>query len=363
MATHVSFQTGTGWAWAERLDYMVAVFFALSAFVLWRRYALGNVQAVAGRKRYGFSRVARLGPAYLVCVAVVLAALPGARFSVQQVAANLTATQIFWPSGLAEGLTHLWSLCVEFSFYLVLPLLWRWRDRAATPRSALTVLGVAVAASLGWDFLVDGILGIEAVNAQIWPPAYTLWFAVGIAAAEAEPYVRWPSGRRGTWATVGAWALAAGCVWLGSRAWFGPQGLVHPTPGEFARRIVVGGVLAAAVVLPYAWGRRPRLLESPALQLLGQWSYGIFLWHVAALWVAFPLTGIPLFSGQPAHVAVIFALTFAITMPLAAASYYWVEQPAQAAVRRWTHAWSAPAAATAPSAAAANTIVSQESPA
>ncbi|WP_348521853.1 acyltransferase family protein [Corynebacterium guaraldiae] len=37
VVTHVSFQTATGWAWAERLDYGVAVFFVLSGFLLWRR--------------------------------------------------------------------------------------------------------------------------------------------------------------------------------------------------------------------------------------------------------------------------------------------------------------------------------------
>ena len=37
IVTHVSFQTGTGWGFAGRFDYFVAVFFALSAFLLWRR--------------------------------------------------------------------------------------------------------------------------------------------------------------------------------------------------------------------------------------------------------------------------------------------------------------------------------------
>ena len=40
VVTHVSFQTGTGWGIAERFDYFVSVFFALSAFLLWRRRAL-----------------------------------------------------------------------------------------------------------------------------------------------------------------------------------------------------------------------------------------------------------------------------------------------------------------------------------
>ena len=56
IVTHVSFQTGTGWGFAGRFDFFVAVFFALSAFLLWRRRGL---HSLAG---YARSRVARLLP-------------------------------------------------------------------------------------------------------------------------------------------------------------------------------------------------------------------------------------------------------------------------------------------------------------
>ena len=37
--------------------------------------------------------------------------------------ANLTLTQIYVPLTLTAGLTQMWSLSVEVTFYLVLPLL------------------------------------------------------------------------------------------------------------------------------------------------------------------------------------------------------------------------------------------------
>ena len=102
VVTHVSFQTGTGWGIAERFDYFVAVFFALSAFLLWRRRHLHTT------RDYAWSRVARLAPAYLVCVALVLALLPDAHsVTLTQVLSNLTSTQIYVVDGLAPGLTQL----------------------------------------------------------------------------------------------------------------------------------------------------------------------------------------------------------------------------------------------------------------
>ncbi len=313
IATHVSFQTGTGWGLAERLDFLVAVFFALSAFVLWRRRDRHTPRA------YALARIRRVMPGYWACVLAVLVFLPGAGFDWQQVVANLTATQIYWPAGLAPGLTHLWSLCVEFSFYIALPFL-----RRARPG---WIVAVALA-SLAWGWAAVPLGEWTGVNAQIWPPAYTSWFAVGMLAAEAEGRIR-PPQRLWPW-----WLAAAAILWVASREWFGPRGLVHPAPHEFALRIVAGAAFAACIVVPYALGARSRLLESPVFQRLGQWSYGIFLWHVAVLEVAFPLTGIELFSGRAGDFWVILIVTVALTIPVAAASYFWVEAPSAAAIKK-----------------------------
>lgn len=313
LVTHVAFQTGTGWAWAERFDYFVAVFFALSAFVLWRR------RGAHPPAQYYAARAGRILPAYLVCVVAVLALLPDARsVTRQQIAANLSLTQVFWPHGLAPGLTHLWSLCIEVSFYVIVPAL----ALIVRGRRKL-IISLAAAASLGWAWL-PFVAGQPAINTQIWPPAYTLWFAVGMLAAELEGTVRIT--RRWPW-----WILAAACIWLASREWFGPPGLVHPSPAEFSRRVLVGGIFAAAVVLPYALSDRPSIFETRPFQLLGAWSYSIFLWHVALLSLVFPLCGIDIFAG---HFFMVLALTLALTLPVAAASYELVEVPARGKVRQ-----------------------------
>ena len=325
VVTHVSFQTATGWAWAERLDYGVAVFFVLSGFLLWRRHA-----HTAGQ--YMLSRVARLAPLYLVCVVAVLALLPDASpLTLPQLLTNLTGTQLYIADGLVPGLTQLWSLSVEFAFYAVLPLLaWMLDKFSARPRVVL--IAGAGGLSLFWGFL-PFVAGYESgdVNTQIWPPAYFSWFAVGMVAAEAESAgVRVRAGRI---VRPVCWAVAAGCVWLASREWFGPQGLVHPEPGEFARRIAVGAVCGACIVVPVALAPRESWLSSEWMRALGRGSYGVFLWHVAVLAIAFPLLGVSAFSGSAWDFAVVLVFTVVVSCVLSAATYAFVEVPGRDLIR------------------------------
>lgn len=326
VVTHVSFQTATGWDWAERLDYGVAVFFVLSGFLLWRRRHAHTTG------QYMLSRVARLAPLYLVCVVAVLALLPDASpLTLPQVITNLTGTQLYIADGLVPGLTQLWSLSVEFAFYAVLPLLaWMLDKLSARPRVVL-IAGAGVL-SLFWGFL-PFVAGYESgdVNTQIWPPAYFSWFAVGMLAAEAESAgVRVRAGRI---VRPVCWVVAAGCVWLASREWFGPQGLVHPSPDEFARRIAVGAVCGACVVVPVALAPRESWLSSAVMRALGRWSYGVFMWHVAVLAIAFPLLGVSAFSGSAWDFAVVLVFTVVVSCVLSAATYVLVEVPGRDLIR------------------------------
>lgn len=302
VVTHVAFQTATYHPVLERFDYFVAVFYALSAFLLTR-----------GGQRSGYyrRRLARLAPAYLVCVAVVLATLPElAHISPPQVLAQVFMVQIYLPDGLVAGLTQIWSLCVEVAFYLVLPLYLR----LSTPHRTLT-LAVTIPLSLAWPW---AIAGVTAVNMQIWPPSYVLWFAVGLILAELERIGVSYRGPRLPFALV---ALPV--------AWFagvvGPAGLEHPSPAEFNARVILGALFAALVVAPFALSpREDGVLASSAMRRLGRWSYSIFLWHVWVLSFAFPLLGVPVFGG---HFAAVLVLTVAFSVAVSYVSYELVEVP------------------------------------
>ncbi|WP_228831580.1 acyltransferase family protein [Nocardia elegans] len=187
--THVAFQTGAGGTpvlgriWG-RFDMAVAVFFALSGFLLWRPHAaaargLGRAPSTGYYLRH---RAARILPAYWVVVCAVLLLLPNAADTAgaRVWLSNLALLQVFVPLTLTDGLTQMWSLSVEVAFYLVLPLLAfavvGLRGESARLRiPAVLSLGVV---SLVWNFLP--VPTPDAINADNWLPGYLPWFAAGM---------------------------------------------------------------------------------------------------------------------------------------------------------------------------------------
>jgi peptidoglycan/LPS O-acetylase OafA/YrhL len=335
--THVAFQTGhSTWATGRllgRFDLAVAVFFALSGFLLWR----GHAAAARGlRKRpptghYLRSRIVRIMPGYLVAVVVILTLLPDATANLTVWLANLTLTQVYVPLTLTSGLTQMWSLSVEVTFYLALPLLAlcaRWLPvRARIP--VIAVLGLL---SLGWSLLpFDAPYGVNPWN---WPPAFFSWFAAGMLIAElAVSPVGWAHhlARRRVLMAL----LALGAYLLASSPFAGPEGLVPGTAGQFIVKVSAGAVVAGALLAPLVLDRPDtphRILGSDAMVTLGRWSYGLFIWHLAALAMVFPMIGEFPFSG---HMPVVLVLTLILGFAIAAVSYALVESPCRNALRRW----------------------------
>ncbi|MFL0180983.1 MULTISPECIES: acyltransferase family protein [unclassified Mycobacterium] len=336
--THVAFQTGhstgiSGRLWG-RFDMAVAVFFALSGFLLWRGHAAAarGLRPAPPTGHYLRSRVVRIMPAYLVSVVVILALLPDAGGASLVVwLANLTMTQIYVPLTLTPGLTQMWSLAVEVSFYIALPLLALAARRLPVRARIPAIAGVALL-SLGWGFLpIHTPYGVNPLN---WAPAYGCWFGAGMLLAE---WAYSPVGRVHRLArrrlpmallTVVAFGVAASPL-------AGPEGLTSATVGQFIVRTAMGGVLAWALLAPLVLDRPDtphRFLASAPMVTLGRWSYGIFIWHLAALDMVFPVIGRFAFTGD---MAVVLALTMVFTVAIAAVSYALVEQPCREKLRGW----------------------------
>lgn len=353
IGTHVAFQTGhdTGALWERvlgRFDFFVAVFFALSGFLLWRshRTGFGGVPSrdalrrsdggvFAGWMKYYRKRIARIMPAYWVVVIVVMAFLPvgwGANWRTWLT--NLTLTQIYFPNSLHGGLTHLWSLSVEVAFYIALPVFAMALIRIDPHRKQLLrVVIIAFLAALSWGWVFLPLPYPEGVNPHIQPAAYFSWFATGMIFAELESLRgRSDESARRLVATMEKWgyrrwiwlALATGALILASM--LGPEGLVELTNWEFTRRHWCGLIFGAAIIGPWALAPKSSFFEHPVMQALGRWSYGIFLWHIAMLSLAFPLLGVPMFSG---YIVVVALATVGLSIPAAAASYALVEEPAR----------------------------------
>ena len=338
VVTHVAFQTGHSSGAAGRLfgrfDLAVAVFFALSGFLLWRGHAAA-ARGLGPRPRTGHylrSRAVRIMPAYVVAVVVILTLLPDADHASPTVwLANLTLTQIYVPLTLTGGLTQMWSLSVEVSFYLALPVLALLARRLPV---GARVPAIAALAGLSWACGWVPLHGASGINPLNWPPAFFSWFAAGMLLAEwAHSGIGVPHRLARQRVVMAVVAVLAYLVAASPLA--GPEGLVPGTATQFAVKTAAGALVAFALVAPLVLDRVDtphRVLGCTAMVTLGRWSYGLFVWHLAALAMVFPVLGTFPFTGRMPSV---LALTLIFGWAIAAVSYGLVESPCREALRRW----------------------------
>jgi len=336
--THVAFQTGHSTGVDGRLfgrfDLAVAVFFALSGFLLWRGHAAA-ARGLGSRPSTGHylrSRVVRIMPAYLVAVAVILTLLPDADHPNLTVwLANLSLTQVYVPLTLTHGLTQMWSLSVEVTFYLALPILALLATglpvRARVP--AIAAVGVT---SWFWGWIPFAVpAGLNPLN---WPPAFFSWFAAGMLLAEwVHSPIGWPHRLARRRVLMAVLVVVAYLVAASPLA--GPAGLVPSSAAQFTVKTAMGALVAAGLVAPLVLDRPDtghRLLGSRPMVTMGRWSYGIFIWHLAALTMVFPVIGEFSFRGRMPEVLV---LTLIFAIAISAVSYALVESPCREALRRW----------------------------
>ena len=332
VGTHAAFVTGKlnhGYlgAMAARLEIGVAIFFALSGFLLFRPWVTA---AAAGSDapsaaRYAHRRLRRVMPAYLATVLLaygvysVFSSGPNPGQSLAGLLRHLTLTQIYTDNYLMthlhRGLSQTWSLAVEVAFYAVLPLLAyllvvvlcgdRWR-----PARLLAGLAGLAAISLGWQVVLVTTDWLPN-SAGMWLPAHLASFAVGMGLAVlAEAGVRCP-------ATV-TLPLAFGAFLLVSTP---VAGAVAMGPVRIWEPLIKTVLYAAVATLAVAAaglddrGLADRVLASRPMVWLGEISYEIFLLHVLVMAVVLgEVLRWPLFTGSMAG---LFAATLAVTLPLA----------------------------------------------
>lgn len=337
VVTHVAFQTGhTGGITGRffgRFDLAVAVFFALSGFLLWR----GHAAAARGLRpkpptgHYLRSRIVRIMPGYVVAVVVILTLLPEAKADLTVWLANLTLTQIYVPLTLTAGLTQMWSLSVEVAFYLALPFL-ALLARRVPVRARIPIIAATAVASFAWALIpFSAPYGVNPLN---WPPAFFSWFAAGMLLAELTVTpVGWAhrlARRRVLMAGIAVVAFAVAASPLA-----GPEGLTPGTVSQFMVKTAMGAIVAGALIAPLVLDRPDtphRLLGSATMVTLGRWSYGLFVWHLAALAMVFPVIGEFAFNG---HMPIVLVLTVVFGFAIAAVSYALIESPCRNALRRW----------------------------
>lgn len=325
LVSHVGFWTGTtardfSGGLVARGDAGVAVFFALSAFLLLSPWVDGRPPAT---RDYAVRRAARILPAYWVALAAVLlvGGLGVAEGGWRDALSHLFLMQAFTGADY-QGFSQSWSLSTEATFYLLVPVIGLVLARASRP---LAWIGGAAAVGLAVHATSHAMepgtfsraLGLSALG-------HAAWFAAGAAVLVARRRVdRWPS--------VPTCLLAATLVFLvASSPVAGPRDLTSATVLEAVVKELLYAVLAGLLLLAAArpW---PDGASEALTRWLGDISYGVFLWHLVVLQVLYSLTNLPLFSGQFWWV---LAVVTSFTLVLATASATFIEKP----VRRWARA-------------------------
>jgi peptidoglycan/LPS O-acetylase OafA/YrhL len=356
LTTHVGFHSGDALhgpfaGLLSRLDVGVAVFFAISGFLLYRPHVAAWFAGTEPPRMLPYlrNRALRILPA--LWVAVILAALLLQQDGSVGWAAYLrhaTLTQIYVDGAPIQGLTQLWSLATEVAFYLLLPLLARLltgfeRPTRRAVRWRLAVLGGLMLFGPVW---MAGVVATDHARAGLWLPAHIGWFAVGMGFALWE--VARSTGRLrpsalDTLATAPGtvWAIALALLVIASTPVAGPYSLDPPSPGQAAAKSLIYTAIAACVVFPALFtvttaGGRPAPRAVTALggrigHVSGDISYGVFAYHLIVLGVVERVTGYQTFSGD---FATLFWPTLVLSALVAAASYYGMERPIMRRGRR-----------------------------
>lgn len=287
----------------------VLVFFGLSAFLLCylceRRFDIRNFIA---------SRIFRIVPLYLLVVAITLTVASLDPYAAKDELTKNTIAKlwlivgftfnwdlIYGDNGTLTEIRHLWSLCVEMQFYLVIAIAFPWLRKL---RAWQAIAGALVVGTT-FRFLTLGP-PFQYTNSFSHIEVFAFSGIAGVAAA------------RGVVLQVRVWPyalslLAIGFVWqkvLPKPEYQYLSGLFYP---------VIGAIIA--ISLP---NLKSKVLALPALAAIGQWSYGIYLWHFPVRLFVEPFASGPY---------TFFVLYIALTFVIAYVTYRLVERP----INEWRH--------------------------
>src|SRR4051794_9677945 len=269
---------GLGWQVIGHLDLGLYVFFVLSGYLLARGFAAALVTGSPHPRlgRYVGHRIRRIVPAFWAALVITLA-VEGANGAGP---ADVARTFLFagtWPGAnpFQELIPQAWTLDVEMTFYLALPLaaalaaLLSPRPRPSQPpRAGAAALLLALAAIVVASLVVRRLAGEVDTPLARSLPALAFAFAPGIALAIVEPLLvarstpaRWarPVGVLVPLAGVGLLVLAA----------------LHGRPGAVGGLLIgagAGAIVAGPLVRQWGGGGTGALLGSPPLRWIGERS-------------------------------------------------------------------------------------------
>ncbi len=330
------------------LNAGVWIFFVTSGCLLYLPFAaahLGNTPVVDPRG-YAIRRVACVYPAYWLVLAFFTFAVPRINiYGLHGFLLHTSLTQTYTHvNPFVDGLPPAWSLVVEISFYLFLPLYALVIAGVARRGNPLTVelSGLAVLFAIGMFAIVALANGLDAPWVTVLPQHLGA-FALGmlLAVLSSQP---WDAGtgariqRMGRdawlWWSVAVAALVAIPVALRLDPLAAPN--AAQAVGLNVLQMVVGICVVVPVVLgPQDRGPIRRLLRSRPAVYLGLVSYGIYLWHWYILRIVADWFDWPLYHG---NWLVVLAVALPVVVFAASVSWFGLERPTLRAAHRFAPA-------------------------
>ncbi len=346
---------GVGFRIIPHLDLGVEIFFVLSGFLIFRPFAAANLvgSPLPRLRPYLVRRALRIYPAYWVALTVLLLAgevkIHGGAL---RYFAHYSLVHTYLPEDLRyafDGIGPAWSLVVEVSFYLLVPIL-----GAALRRASWSQHLVAIASLTAVGFLVRALTVAHPLNDKFggWLKSTVGVLPLALAALGPGMALAVLSVAQPQWATdmfrrVWMWWLVAvgGVVVLMVIA---PTSVDNqfrvPTSSVELWHRMITPVIAVALIGPCVFGDAGRsvlfkILRHRSLVAVGIVSYGAYLWHHPLLLNS---------PGDLVHldyrdldgrsmwlVSALFVVFLAMTLVVAMMSWLGVEKPAQRLARRW----------------------------
>ena len=338
-----------------RLDLGLPMFFVLSAFLLYRPVAraLFRDRPATPPRRFLRRRGLRIFPGYWAALVLIpLAAVVGL------VPALHVANPADWfvnafllqavGADAPYAITQAWSIGVEATFYLVLPVYGivcarRLGGRPFEVKVRWLLGGAAVWYLVGQGFRAYVGFAEPSWGSQslLWLPMYADLFAIGMAMAVLSAA---HSAGRPLPRLVATLSRHPAACWLIALGLFVAISQVHPPEApfmingpEYVLRQFTYGVTAFFWLIPgmfgdFSQGRLRAVLRSRPFVYLGMVSFSFYLWHLAfveqaKIWTVpdyEQLEGLATFQG---NVAVVAAVAFVCSLAVASVLYRLVELP------------------------------------
>ncbi len=304
----------------------VAIFFGLSAFLLAR-----NAERYFDAKIFLLNRFIRICPLYLfvtVVTVIGVALLPHPEAELQKSLHSYWIYLLFlfnWrlafgEYGFANELNHLWSLCVEMQFYLVLSFLFV----AARKLRPGIYIGLVLISGTAFRIWFTSTFP----NGQLYYSTFAYIEVFGLSAAAGVAHARGTNLRVPvTTGLLLAVLLLLGYLWH-FVLWTGTAlgTVIYPVLGALIALLLLSvtdddGVIRR--VLQFRWTR-----------FLGAVSYGLYMWHLPIKFFLYPFDKV--LSTNPVGTALAFLIYIVTCVTAAWLTYRLLEMPSNRLRKRLT---------------------------